>query len=173
MFDWSDLQQYYSTHIHSHVGHLVHRDLTLDLASNGIFALHGFVQHMKIWKLLGAVSRSWPWVCGFLVATSIFRNLQEGCGKTYCRTWPDLVIVGFLQLLATVATPEFGDWTTLKNWGFMKVCIAIFNANLSHHFEIVHFEGRRYSKYPEFHYQTHDIDAHWGVSEYILELASS
>lgn len=64
-------------------------------------------------------------------------------------------------------------FTTLKNWGFMKVCIAIFNAKLSHHFDIVHFEGRRYSKYPEFHYQTHDIDAHWGVSEYILELAAS
>ena len=32
--------------------HLVHSDLALDLASNGIFALHGFVQHMEIWKLL-------------------------------------------------------------------------------------------------------------------------
>lgn len=38
--------------------HLVHSDLALDLASNGIFALHGFVQHMEIWKLLH-MARSW------------------------------------------------------------------------------------------------------------------
>lgn len=69
---------------------LVHDDPAVDLASNGILALHRFVQHMEIWKLLQR--------CG---NDGHCHDLLQGNAKTQC-----LVIVGFLQLLTTVATPK-------------------------------------------------------------------